>query len=74
MTTVQVANRPQDPRIRPGQCHETAVIAGAEFVCIALPHAAPGPGPWSLDRALANARTPLARRHFYIPRFPGGSR
>lgn len=64
----------QDARIKPGQCHEPTTIAGHEFICIAPPHRDRPTGAWSLEGALARARTPLSRRHFFIRRYPGGGR
>lgn len=68
--TLRAVDPAEDARIRPGQCGATETIAGAEFICVADQHDAPGPGPWSLDRALAAAQQPLARLHFLIRRYP----
>lgn len=67
------AVRPEDARIRPGQCHELTTLGGQEFICIADPHPDPSASKeWSLDRAILAAKVPLSRMHFFIRRYPPG--
>ena len=68
---LRVVDPAEDPRIRPGQCHDTTTIAGAEFICIADPHPDREAGKWTLAEALERGRRPLSTRHFFIKRYVG---
>lgn len=59
--TSGAVERVEDPRVKPGQCGVSTMIAGREWICVAEPHDG--------TRPFGGTFTLLAVNHYYVPRY-----